>query len=46
MAQEGMFWKLVAEGVIGMSAEFIIADFGIVWRVKKDNMEVETGEDS
>ena len=38
--------EVCPEGVIGMPAEFINADFGIVWRVKKDNMEVATGEDS
>ena len=45
MTQEGMFRKFVSEGVIGMPAKFANADFGIVWRVKKDKMEVATGED-
>ena len=44
MTQEGMFWNLVLKGVIGMPAKFTNADFGIVWKVKKDNMEVATGE--
>ena len=33
MAQEGMFWKLVPEDVIGKSAEFTNTDYGFMWRV-------------
>ena len=44
MAQEGMFCKLVPEDVIGESAEFTNADYGFIWRVKKDKMEVATEE--
>ena len=43
MAQEGMFWKLVLEDVIETLAEFTNADFGLMWRVKKDKMEVAKG---
>ena len=43
MAQEGMFWKLVPEDVIGKPAEFTDADCGFIWRGKKDKMEVATG---
>ena len=35
MAQEGMFWKLVLEDVMGKRAEFTNADYGFMWRVKK-----------
>ena len=43
MAQEGMFWKLVPEDVIGKPAEFINTGRGFIWRDKKDKMEVATG---
>ena len=43
MAQEGMFWKLVPEDVLGEPAEITSADDGFMWRVKKDKMEVATG---
>ena len=43
MAQDGMFWKLVPEDVIGKPAEFVSADYGFMWRVKKDKMEMATG---
>ena len=43
MTQESMFWKLVPEGVIGMPAKFTNADFGLLWKVKKHNMEVAMG---
>ena len=43
MAQEGMFWKLVPEDVIGKPAEFVSADYGFMWRGKKDKMEMATG---
>ena len=41
--QEGMFWKLVPEDVIGKTAEFTRADYGFMWRVKEDKMEETTG---
>ena len=44
LAQEGTFWKLVPEDVIGRPTGFTSADFGfIMWRVKKDKMGVATG---
>ena len=43
MTQEGMFLKLVPENDIGMPAEFTNADFGFVWRVTKDKIEVAMG---
>ena len=43
MAQAGMSWKLVPEGVSGKPAEFTSANSGFMWRVKKDQVEVATG---
>ena len=43
MAQEDMIWKLVQEHVIGQPAESTSADYELMWRVKKDKMEVATG---
>ena len=43
MAQEGMFWKLLPEDVIGKPAEQKSADYGFMRRVKKDIMEMATG---
>ena len=42
-AQEGVFWEIVPEDVIGVLAELTGADYGRECRDKKDKMEKATG---
>ena len=41
--KKACFGELVPEDVIGKPCELTNADYGFLWRVKKDEMEVATG---